>query len=104
MPAHSDPLFAGLTRPSMVWGVSYDACIFNGMLTSVVFIGTGSIWGLLLCVPVHAVAFLICLKDPRAFRFLTLWMQTKGRSVSRVYWKASTATPLPNTRNKKRKM
>jgi type IV secretion system protein VirB3 len=102
MATTSDTLFAGLTRPSMVWGVTYDAVIFNGMLTSIVFIGSGSILGLLLCIPVHAVCYLVCLHDPRAFRFLWLWLQTRGKSVARLYWKASTATPLPNTRPKKR--
>lgn len=88
----------------MVWGVSYDACIVNGMVTSIIFLASGSILGLLVCIPIHAVAFLVCLKDPRAFRLVFLWLQTKGKSVSRIYWQASTATPLPNTRKNKRKL
>jgi type IV secretion system protein VirB3 len=98
----SYPLFVGATRPTMMWGVSYEALLACFMVTAVVFIGSGSVFTLVVYIPMHAVSYLICMKDPRAFRLLGLWLQTKGRSVSRHYWSASSATPLVNTRHRKR--
>ena len=100
MATTSDPLFVGATRPTMMWGVSYEAFIVCFMFTAVVFIGSGNPLFLLLYLPVHALCYLVCLKDPRAFRLLWLWLQTKGRSVTRQYWGASSASPLVNTRKR----
>ncbi len=99
MALDADPLFAGVTRPTMRWGVSVEALIFNFMLTAIVFIASNNIFTLLIAIPVHAVSYLACLKDPRAFRLSYLWFITKGRSVSRRYWGASSAAPICNTRN-----
>ena len=55
---------------------------------------------LLLALPIHGLCYLVCLKDPRAFRLLWLWLQTKGKSRSRAYWTASSASPLVNTRDR----
>lgn len=97
-----DPLFVGATRPPMMWGVSYEAFIVCFMVSAIIFIGTNSVFTLPLYIPMHAICYLVCMKDPRAFRLLFLCMKTKGRSSSRHYWNASSSTPLTNTRNKKR--
>ena len=98
----ADPLFAGLTRPTMMFGVSVEALIFNFIFTMVLFIGTNSLISLAVFIPIHAVSYLVCLKDPRAFRLLSLALITKGRSVGRRYWGASSSAPLPNKRNLKK--
>ncbi|MBY4679117.1 type IV secretion system protein VirB3 [Marinobacterium arenosum] len=94
----TDPLFVGVTRPSMVGGITYEALIVCVMVTAVVFLGSGNIFTLTIYLPLHVISYLVCQKDPRAFRLLSLWVSTKGRSVSRQYWGASSATPLVNTR------
>ncbi|KLN53327.1 VirB3 family type IV secretion system protein [Variovorax paradoxus] len=40
----ADPLFVGMTRPSMVWGVTYSAMMFNIVVTTESFIVTKSCW------------------------------------------------------------
>lgn len=98
-----DILFAGVTRPSLVWGVTYEAIIFCIAITSVLFLAVNSIWLLPLYVPLHGACYLICLKDPRFFRLISLWSATKCRSIGWRYWGAATASPLVSTR-KRRKM
>ncbi|EGX9545920.1 type IV secretion system protein VirB3 [Klebsiella variicola] len=101
--AERDTLFAGATRPSLVWGVTYEALIICVGVTGIIFLASNSIWLLPLYVPLHAACYLVCLKDPRFFRLLFLWLSTKCRSTGWRYWGAATAAPLVSTR-KKRKM
>jgi len=51
----ADPLFVGMTRPSMVWGVTYSAMMFNIVVTTEAFIVTKSLAWLLAFVPIHGV-------------------------------------------------
>lgn len=102
MASGKDILFAGATRPSLVWGVTYEAIIICIATVGIAFLATNSILFLPLYVPMHGVCYLICLKDPRFFRLLTLWFSTKCRSIGWRYWGAATATPLVNTRNKRK--
>lgn len=92
----ADPLFVGLTRPPMRLGVTYTALMVNALVTMEAFLVTKNALTLLLCVPVHAVCWLLCLKDPRIFELLALrartaipaWLTT-GR-----YFRASSVGPL----------
>ena len=94
-----DPLFLGLTRPAMIWGISYEAFIVCMMTSIMVFLGVGNPFYMLVYVPMHAVCYAICMRDPRAFRLLALWVQTKGKSNSRNDWGGtSTSSPFYNTR------
>lgn len=66
-----DPLFLGLTRPSMLFGVTYKYATFNGLVALMAFIITTSFIYLLVILPVlHMIAYLICLKEPIALELL----------------------------------
>ena len=77
----SDPLFVGLTRPPMLWGVTYSAFLLNTIVTMQAFVWTHNLIYLLMFVPVHLVCFAICKKDPRTFDIFLLWARTKGASL-----------------------
>lgn len=63
----TDPLFQGLTRPAMLFGVSYLYFVINFLLTMIVYINTTSFVMLLLVAPaIHGVGYLICLREPKA--------------------------------------
>ncbi|NBX52338.1 MAG: type IV secretion system protein VirB3 [Proteobacteria bacterium] len=63
----SDPLFLGLTRPPMLLGVSYTFAGINLLLCLMTFVITSNFIYLLVILPiVHGIAWLICLKEPRA--------------------------------------
>ncbi len=86
----ADPLFAALTRPAMIWGVTYTGVLLNLMAVSVAFIAFDMLRMLLLFVPIHMNMYLVCWKDPRFFELLKVWVETKGGARAKYYWKAST--------------
>ena len=74
----SDPLFQGLTRPTMILGVSYMFFVLNSAVCLIFFINTQSFKVLFIVAPaVHLIGYLICLKEPRAMEMLALKM-SKG--------------------------
>ena len=89
-----DPLFAGLTRPSTLFGIPSDAFGYLLMVQILVFMGTRNFLVLLAFPVLYAIARLLCAKDPRAFRYLTLWSRTKGRGRNRALWGSSSYSPV----------
>ena len=100
----ADPLFVGLTRPTMIAGVTYQAVIMNLTISASALVLTKNPLYLGIALPIHAVFYAICAHDPRAFELLTLWLRTNGANMLshtvRTYWKASTYSPLPFTSRK----
>lgn len=73
-----DQLFVGVTRPAMALGVTYSALLVNGMVTIELFLLTRNLLWLLICLPIHGVAWLLCATEPRFFDLLMLWGRTRG--------------------------
>ena len=94
-----DPLFAGLTRPTTLMGIPSDAFGFMVMTIAIGFMATRNFLVLLLFPVAYAIIKLLCAKDPRFFRYLVLWIQTKGRGMNRALWGNSSYAP---TRYRKR--
>lgn len=83
-----DPVFLGLTRPTMILGVNYLFFVLNAMINLIVFINTRSFAGPLLVAPaVHLVAYLICLTEPRALELLITRYSLCSKCRNRVYHK-----------------
>ena len=89
----SDPIFAALTQPQMIGGVTYRYAVFNLIVTLEVFLMTKSFWSLLIAPVVHVVGYLGCLKEPR---FFELWI-TRVSQCPRVrnhgFWRANAYRP-----------
>lgn len=89
----SDPVFAALTRPQMIGGVTYPYMVLNLIVTLEAFLITRSFWTLLIAVVMHAVGYVGSLREPR---FFDLWM-TKLRTCPRVrnfaFWGANSYRP-----------
>jgi type IV secretion system protein VirB3 len=98
-----DPLFTIMTRPAMKWGVTLEGIVIAGFFSAIGMIATNNPFFLLLYIPLHIVMYGLCLKDPRIFRLLFVWTQTKAKSLGWRYWGIATATPLINTKHKKYK-
>jgi type IV secretion system protein VirB3 len=92
----ADPLFVGATRPPMRWGVTYSALLFNLVFTLEAFLLTKNLLTLLLCLPIHGVAALLCARDPRFFDLVLLWSRTRmpAAFANLVRWRASSYSPL----------
>ena len=80
----ADPVFLGMTRPPVVWGVPFRAVVLNGVLTTLAFLAMNDLRGFLVFLPVHAVSYLLCLRDVRIFDLL--------------FVRAAMTPPVPNAR------
>jgi len=89
----ADPVFAALTRPQMIGGVTYAFAVFNLIVTVEVFLIFRSFWALLIAMVLHAVGYVGCLREPR---FFDLWI-TKLRTCPRVrnfdFWRGNCYRP-----------
>lgn len=74
-----DPLFVGLTRPPMLFGVSYTFALFNAVACVLAFISTSNFKYLAIMFPIHAIGFYLCSKEPL---FLELF-KVKAEKCSR---------------------
>lgn len=82
----SDPLFQGLTRPTMIMGVSYMYFVINAIVCMISFINTSDFKVLLMLAPsVHLIGYLICLKEPRAIELFMVKMAKGYKCVNRGY-------------------
>lgn len=82
----SDPLFQGLTRPTMILGVSYMYFVINAIISMIVFINLQSFKMLLIVAPtVHLIGYLICLKEPRAIELFILKVNKGFRCLNRGF-------------------
>lgn len=69
----SDPLFLGLTRPSMILGVTYVFAGLNALTSLMLFVLTSNFVYLLVMLPtLHGIAYLICLKEPLTLEMLIM--------------------------------
>lgn len=89
-----DPLFVGATRPAMVGGITYEAIVFIAMFVGTGYVMSTNLLWLLAYIPLHALAYGICKKDPRAFRLLFIMAATKGRCMNRSLWSSASYSPL----------
>jgi len=69
----NDALFLGLTRPSMILGVTYIFAGLNALASLMLFVLTSNFVYLLVVLPtLHGIAYLICLKEPLTLEMLIM--------------------------------
>ena len=92
----ADPLFVGITRPPMRWGVTYSALLFNAVFTMEIFLLTKNLLTLLLAMPIHGICALLCARDARFFDLLLVWGRTRMPAYFGNYrvWRGSSHSPL----------
>lgn len=86
----SDQLFLGLTRPATVLGVHYIIFLMNFMGNVLVFINTTHnkfVIAALSFGTVHVLAYLICLKEPRAIELVMIRFGKCANRKNRTYHK-----------------
>ena len=98
MSIQRDTLFVGATRPSMVAGVTYEALAVQAFITGIANAMTGSTATLLLFPLLHLISCMLCRKDPRQFKVLFMYFETKGRCRNKLLWKASSVSPYEKRR------
>lgn len=92
----ADPLFVGITRPPMRWGVAYEALLLNLVVTMEVFVMTKNLLTLLIAIPIHGVCALLCARDARFFHLMLLWARTRLPAYLGTVrlWRAASYSPL----------
>jgi type IV secretion system protein VirB3 len=92
----ADPVFVGVTRPPMRFGVTYAALLANLVITMEGFLLTKNLLVLLIAIPIHGVCALLCARDPRYFDLLLLWGKTRmlAHFESLRFWKGASYSPL----------
>lgn len=58
------PVFKGLLRPATFWGVDYHAFLCIGLIAMLAFINTSRFSALLIALPLYALAWVGCQRDP----------------------------------------
>jgi type IV secretion system protein VirB3 len=85
----SDPLFVGLTRSSMIFGVSIQYAMLNLMVSISIFIQESSIYIVFIAGIVHLIGYLLCFKEPK---FMELYLNYAGKCnqcPNKSYWGAN---------------
>lgn len=70
------PVHRALTRPQMFAGVTYNYFIINALVTTELFLITGSFLALGAAVIMHVIGYFACLREPRIF---DLWITKVSR-------------------------
>ncbi|MDP9064735.1 MAG: type IV secretion system protein VirB3 [Pseudomonadota bacterium] len=105
----SDPLFVGVTRPPMRWGVTYSALLFNMVFTMEAFLLSKNLVMLLVCLPIHGVCALLCMRDARFFDLILIWSRTRLPALlgNHRLWRGCSYSPLdidlPDGRGRRRR-
>jgi type IV secretion system protein VirB3 len=78
------PVHRALTRPQMFGGVTLNFFVINAAVTTEAFLITKSIWALPVALVVHAIGYMACLREPRAF---DLWITKVSRCPRVPNWR-----------------
>lgn len=85
----SDPLFVGLTRSSMIFGVSVQYAMLNLMVSVTIFIQETSIYIIFIAAIVHLIGYLLCFKEPRFMELYLNYASRCNQCANKSYWGAN---------------
>ena len=80
-----DMLFLGLTRPSMLFGVSYTVVLANFFLCMMYFVITSDFLGFLALPLIHGVAYVLSEREPLFLELFMIKQQKCNRCKNRLY-------------------
>lgn len=82
----ADPLFLGLTRPTMIFGVSFKFVMMNVLVSFISFIQTANFIYMLVLLPgLHGIAYLICFKEPLFLELYILKFSKCNKCKNKLY-------------------
>jgi type IV secretion system protein VirB3 len=89
----TDPVFAALTRPQMIGGVTYSFAVLNLIITAEAFLISRSFWSLLIAVALHAIGYVGSLREPRFFDLWVTRLGTCPRVRNFAFWRGNSYRP-----------
>jgi len=82
-----DPIFLGLTRPTMFLGVTQSFFAINGFTSVILFLACNSFLPLLIWFPMmHGIGCVACLYDVRIFDILMVYGKKSTRCKNKRFW------------------
>lgn len=80
---YCDPLYAGLTRPAMVFGVPVEGVIIGLGIAFLPFLlmPKMNVFVLLFYLPIHVALYLLCKTNPWAPKQVIMWLKTYGKGA-----------------------
>ena len=83
---NTDPLFVGLTRPPMFFGVSYMYCVLNAIVCMTYFINTSNLVALFVALPFfHLIGYVICFKEPLFIELFMVKVQKCNKCRNKIF-------------------
>ncbi len=86
---NNDPLFVGLTRPTLIFGVSVQYALLNMLISVVSFIQTSNFQILFIAGIVHAIGYILCFKEPRFMELYLKKFQKCNQCANKMYYGAN---------------
>lgn len=87
------PLFAALTRPQMLWGVTYPYFVVNLIVTTEAFLLAKSFWAIGLFLAIHMAGYVACLQEPRRFDLMLTRIARARRVRNAALWGGNSYQP-----------
>ncbi|OEY87063.1 type IV secretion system protein VirB3 [Wolbachia pipientis] len=82
----TDQLFKGLTRPAMLFGVSYMFAVLNVLICMVIFINTNDFRVLFVLLPgIHVLGYIASAKEPLFIELFMVRSQKCSKCLNRFY-------------------
>ncbi|SEF01387.1 type IV secretion system protein VirB3 [Rhizobiales bacterium GAS188] len=88
-----DPIVIGLTRPPMMFGVPYVVFVIETMIIVLVFINTKNLLMFGLIVPLHAIGYVLTVRDARFVDVIMTAMSRCPPTRNRPFWGADAYSP-----------
>jgi len=81
----ADPLFVGLTRPTLFFGVSQGFVMLNFLVCVVYFIQTPNVYIFPLAGTIHLVGYIASFKEPYIIELILLKLQNFNKCTNKLY-------------------
>ena len=81
----ADMLFLGLTRPPMLFGVSYMFALMNFMICITTYILTTNFIYFISVFPIHMIGYYICSKEPLFIDLFLIRSSKCSKSKNRLF-------------------
>lgn len=90
---HNDSLFVGLTRPPLLFGVSYTFALLNGLVCLMLYVMTSEFKYLVIMFPIHFLGYYLCSKEPLFIELFMIKSSKFSRCKNRFYHGADSYDP-----------
>lgn len=87
------PLVIGLTRPRMMWGIPIGLFVGEMMIVVMTFLNTKNLAVFLLFLPLHAIAFMMTIRDPHMASVFRVRIAKCPWTKNRHFWGGNSYQP-----------